>query len=81
MKSSPCSCESCDQEPDRRHKTGQCSLSGVAWQCAAVRHHAEEFVHCSYAVVAAVAEACEHETRRRKGSDHAYFALYDQKMG
>jgi len=36
-------------------KTGPCSLS--AWQCAAVHHRAEEFVHCSCAVVAAVAEA------------------------
>jgi len=47
-----------------------------------VHHCAEEFVHCSCAaVVAAVAEAWEHETRRRKGSDHAYFGLYNQKMG
>jgi hypothetical protein len=38
-------------------------------------------MHCSCAVVAAVAEAWEHETRRRKGSNHAYFSLYDQKMG
>jgi len=58
-----------------RCKTGPYSLS--VWQCTAVHHCAEEFVHCSCAVVAAVAEAWEHETRRRKGSDHAYFGLED----
>jgi len=52
----------CDQEPDGRCKTSPWYLS--VWH-AAVRHCAEEF--------AAVAEAWEHETRRRKGSDHAYF--------
>jgi len=64
---------------DGRCRTGPCSLN--VWQCAALCHHDEEFVHCSYAVVAAVAEGWEHETRRRKGSYHAYFGLYNQKMG
>jgi len=49
------------------------------WQHAAVHHCAEKFVHYSCAVIAAVAEAWEHETRRMKLSDHAYFGLYNQK--